>query len=385
MTKKFDYIICGAGLSGLIMVDKMFKDRFFDNKSVLLIEKDLAHKSQKTWCFWEEKHSQWDDYVIKSWDNVSFKSTNSNKETHLNHYSYKMVKSTFFVNSIINKIRNEKNFTIIEDEVSNIFQEDNLVTIKTNLNVFKSDFVFNSLFNLSDLKSNFPLLIQHFKGWTIETDNEFFNDKVATIMDFSIKQKNDTRFFYVLPISKKRALIEFTLFSRDYLKDEEYDDELRNYINSLGIDSYKIIEKEKGAIPMTCHPFENKNSERIIHIGTAGGWTKPSSGYTFKFIDKNTDKLISYLKGNDFSKTISFKTRHWAYDLIFLDVLFNENHIGKKLFEKMFNKNKTENVFRFLDNDSSIVEEISIAYSFPKYIFTKSLFKNLGKIFKYYL
>ena len=296
-----------------------------------------------------------------------------------------MVKSTFFVNSIINKIRNEKNFTIIEDEVNDIFQEDNLVTVKTNLNVFKSDFVFNSLFNLNDLKSSFPLLIQHFKGWTIETSNEFFNDKVATIMDFSIKQKNDTRFFYVLPITKKRALIEFTLFSKDYLKDEEYDDELINYINSLGIDSYKILEKEKGAIPMTCHPFENINSERIIHIGTAGGWTKPSSGYTFKFIDKNTDKLISYLKENDFSKTISFKTRHWAYDLIFLDVLFNKNHIGKELFEKMFNKNKTENVFRFLDNDSSIFEEISIAYSFPKYIFTKSLFKNLGKIFKYYL
>ena len=385
MTKKFDYIICGAGLSGLIMVDKMFKDRFFDNKSVLLIEKDLAHKSQKTWCFWEEKQSQWDDYVIKSWDNVSFKSSNRNKETYLNHYSYKMVKSTFFVNSIINKIRNEKNFTIIEDEVNDIFQEDNLVTVKTNLNVFKSDFVFNSLFNLNDLKSSFPLLIQHFKGWTIETSNEFFNDKVATIMDFSIKQKNDTRFFYVLPITKKRALIEFTLFSKDYLKDEEYDDELINYINSLGIDSYKILEKEKGAIPMTCHPFENINSERIIHIGTAGGWTKPSSGYTFKFIDKNTDKLISYLKENDFSKTISFKTRHWAYDLIFLDVLFNKNHIGKELFEKMFNKNKTENVFRFLDNDSSIFEEISIAYSFPKYIFTKSLLKNLGKIFKYYL
>ena len=228
-------------------------------------------------------------------------------------------------------------------------------------------------------------MIQHFKGLTIETSNEFFNDKVATIMDFSIKQKNDTRFFYVLPITKKRALIEFTLFSKDYLKDEEYDDELINYINSLGIDSYKILEKEKGAIPMTCHPFENINSERIIHIGTAGGWTKPSSGYTFKFIDKNTDKLISYLKENDFSKTISFKTRHWAYDLIFLDVLFNENHIGKELFEKMFNKNKTENVFRFLDNNSSIFEEISIAYSFPKYIFTKSLLKNLGKIFKYYL
>ena len=85
MTKKFDYIICGAGLSGLIMVDKMFKDRFFDNKSVLLIEKDLSHKSQKTWCFWEEKQSMWDDYVIKSWDYVSFKSSKNQKETPLNH------------------------------------------------------------------------------------------------------------------------------------------------------------------------------------------------------------------------------------------------------------------------------------------------------------
>ena len=147
MTKKFDYIICGAGLSGLIMVDKMFKDRFFDNKSVLLIEKDLSHKSQKTWCFWEEKQSMWDDYVIKSWDYVSFKSSKTLKETPLNHYCYKMVKSTFFVNSIINKIKNEKNFTILEDEVKGIYQDDNLVTVNTNSSVFKSDFVFNSLFD----------------------------------------------------------------------------------------------------------------------------------------------------------------------------------------------------------------------------------------------
>ena len=50
----------------------------------------------------------------------------------------------------------------------------------------------------------------------------------------------------------------------------------------------------------------------------------------------------------------------------------------------MFAKNKTELVLRFLDNDTSIKEEINIASSFPKILFTKSLFQNIGKILNYY-
>ena len=47
---------------------------------------------------------------------------------------------------------------------------------------------------------------------------------------------------------------------------------------------------------MTCYPFERKNTSKILNIGTAGGWTKPSSGYTFKFIEKNTIKLLAHIK-----------------------------------------------------------------------------------------
>jgi lycopene beta-cyclase len=32
---------------------------------------------------------------------------------------------------------------------------------------------------------------------------------------------------------------------------------------------------------MTCYPLE-KNTQRVLNIGTAGGWTKASTGYTFK-------------------------------------------------------------------------------------------------------
>ena len=203
-------------------------------------------------------------------------------------------------------------------------------------------------------------------------------------MDFSIDQKDETRFFYVLPLSDKKALIEFTVFSKDLLKKDEYELELIKYIKSLKIDKYKIIEDEFGVIPMTCYPFERKNTSKILNIGTAGGWTKPSSGYTFKFIEKNTIKLLTHIKKNTQFLNFKIKTRHWIYDLIFLDVLYKNNYLGSNLFTKMFSKNPMEKIFMFLDNETSITDELKITASFPKRIFTNSLVNNIGKIIRGY-
>ncbi len=387
MKIKYDYIICGAGLSGLILANKIFEDSDFDNKQILIIEKNLSDPLNKTWCFWEKKNSSWDDYVIKSWDKLLFNSPNFKNETFLSEYSYKMIKSEFFIKSILQKIRNSKNFKIIEDDVLGFDESKDRVIVKTKSNKYLANQVLNSVVDIEKIKSesSFPFLLQHFLGWTIETEHDFFDDNKATIMDFNIDQNNETRFFYVLPISQNKALIEFTIFSKKLLEKKNYDIELKKYLSNLNLFKYDIVEKEFGVIPMTCHPFDNSNTDRILNIGTAGGWTKPSSGYTFKYIDKNTDKLIVSLKNNMSFSKISFKSRHWIYDLILLDVLFFKNYMGSVLFTKMFSKNSMKKIFSFLDNESSLIEELKIASSFPKVIFTKSLLRNLGKILKYYL
>jgi len=77
-------------------------------------------------------------------------------------------------------------------------------------------------------------------------------------MDFSVEQKGNTRFMYVLPISKNEALIEYTLFSHNHLENLEYENEIQKYIQKLGIETYKIVETEQGSIPMTCYPFWKK-------------------------------------------------------------------------------------------------------------------------------
>ncbi len=386
MKKKFDYIICGAGLSGLIMLNKILNEPIFNDKKILVIEKDLSHKKNKTWCFWEKKQTNWDNFAIKSWNNIIFKTSDFKNEVELENYCYKMIKSKSLFTEIIKKVQNKNNFTIVEDDILELTENNNDVYVKTKHNEYCGKTVFSSIFDINEIKEKIklPLLLQHFKGWTIKTEEFFFNDKKATIMDFSIEQKNETRFFYVLPINKKEALIEFTLFSKNILNKEEYNQELKKYISSIGIKKYEVTTEETGVIPMTCHPFENSNSKRIIKIGTAGGWTKPSSGYTFKFVEKNIDRLISLIKNDKKIKRTKLKTRHWIYDLIFLDVLYHNNEMGEKLFGKMFSKNKTECIFKFLDNESSLFEDFKIFTSFPKSIFIKSLIKNLGKIISNY-
>ena len=386
MKRKYDYIICGAGLSGLILASRIFEDCFFDDKNILLIDKDLKSSANKTWCFWETGNSVWKDYIVKSWDTVIFKSKGYKKEKSLKSYSYKMIKSKFFLDSIINKIKQANNFDFFQDEIVDFVESENNVLVQTKSNQFLANNVFNSCINVDEIKSktSYPFLLQHFLGWTIETSGSFFNEKKATIMDFSIDQKDETRFFYVLPLTDKKALIEFTVFSKDLLKKDEYELELKKYIKSLKIDKYKIIEDEFGVIPMTCHPFERKNTSKILNIGTAGGWTKPSSGYTFKFIEKNTIKLVAYIKKNSQFSNFKIKTRHWIYDLIFLDVLHKKNYLGSNLFTKMFSKNPMEKIFMFLDNETSIIDELKITASFPKRIFTNSLLNNIGKIIRGY-
>ena len=386
MKKKYDLIFCGGGLSTLIFLNKIISDNYFNNKSILVIEKDLNTIPKKTWSFWDKKDSYWNDFTVKSWDNIFFKGKNGIIEKNLTSMNYKMIKSESFYNHIYDKVKRQPNIKLKKGIVLDIEDLNDSVIVKSKTQTFIADKVLNSIPDES-YKNNlkFPVLLQHFVGWTIKTNEPAFDDDTATLMDFSIDQKNETRFFYVLPTSKNEALVEFTLFSKHLLSNSEYEIEIKKYLKSLEINDYKINLKENGVIPMTCFPFDNANTKNIINIGTAGGWTKPSTGYTFRFIDKYSNSIISLLKSDKSFDNFKVKSRFWLYDLIFIDVLYKMNHLGSVIFENLFRKNKFKTIFRFLDNESSFREELGIIHSMPKWIFIKSFFKNLPKIISSYL
>jgi lycopene beta-cyclase len=376
---QYDYIITGSGASGLMLAYRMANDSFFDNSSILIIDKEKKNSDDRTWCFWENGEGEWDELLHKSWGKILFESNTYKNTIPLQSYAYKMLRSGVFYDKLWNFINTKNNIRFIEDTVVNIEGSEDGAIVET----LKSKYFTTKLLNSIDLnkkytlQKKYPVLLQHFCGWFIETDKISFDDSTATFMDFTVDQKRNTRFMYVLPISPNKALFEYTLFSKEVLTKEEYESELLKYLAIKSITEYTITEIEQGVIPMTSYKFWEQNSKNILHIGTVGGWTKASTGYTFKNTSKKTIQLIAFLKAeNDFTH-FRKKTRFWWYDLLLIDVLSSYNHLGSKLFSTLFKRNSLKNVFKFLDEETIFIEDLRIMLSMPPGRFIKALFRRV--------
>jgi lycopene beta-cyclase len=119
------------------------------------------------------------------------------------------------------------------------------------------------------------------------------------MFDFRTPQDGAMRFMYILPFSPTRALVEYTLFSKNLLITGEYDAGLLHYIPDhlhLCNAEYKIVDVEDGIIPMTDYPFIRKLGKHILATGTKGGLIKPSMGYAFLRMQKDRAAIDKSLK-----------------------------------------------------------------------------------------
>lgn len=377
--KNYDYIIVGAGASGLLMAYRMSKDSFFDTKKILIIDQEKKSSNDRTWCFWEKGIGEWDDILVTSWKKIQFKSLIHSLEEPIFPYEYKMIRSKEYYEKIWNQLISKNNITFFKDTVISIHQEKDVAKVVTSTSIFLSEIVINSILFSDEYKkqTKYPVLQQHFVGFFIKTDKDSFDDEMATFMDFTIAQKGNTRFMYVLPFSKNQALFEYTLFSENLLPILEYEKEIELYLKQKNITNYSITEKEQGSIPMTCYHFWKNNSQNIIHIGTAGGWSKASTGFTFKNTTKKTTQLIEYLKANKPLESFHKINKFWFYDLLLLDVLHEKNYLGSTFFGQLFKKTVMEKIFKFLDEETSVMEDLKIMIKMSPANFIRAIFKRI--------
>ena len=376
--KRYDYIIAGCGAAGLQLALAMSEDSFFQNKRILMIDADDKRANDRTWCWWEQGSGRWDDIITKSWKRADFMSDTFEKTINLGDYTYKMLRSANFYSYVKNKLSDCTMMEWLTESVLDIQEQGDRAVVITKDARYEASCVFNSIVDLKAEAaiSNHPWIHQHFVGWFIRTKEPVFDESRFTMMDFRIPQHDNTRFMYVLPTSKHEALFEYTLFSGNLLARSEYEEGIRDYLNQAGIREYEIVEQEAGIIPMTTHPFHRKNTAHVLHIGSAGGWTKASTGYTFYFSGKLVVRLCAHLKKGASLKSFHSKTRFAIYDAVLLDVLYRRNDVGAAFFTSVYKHNPIERVFRFLNEESSLTEELQIVlHSAPR----KELIRSVGR------
>lgn len=368
----YDYIICGAGAAGLSL-GFYLSDNAFKDKKILILDQDKKDKNDHTWCFWDNQKSPFDEILTNSFDHIYFHSQYYSEKLDISPYTYKMLQAHNFYDFIHQKIKSTSHIEFRQEKIKGV-TENTYAEVITENNTYLAKIVFKSFIDYRIDPTQHLYVAQHFGGWFINTDKPSFDPRTATFMDFRIPQEDDCRFFYVLPISPTLALVEIAIFSNDILTEEAYDNYIDNYISDyLNIDSFTVIEKEIGVIPMTDYPFWKHNSSRIFHIGGAGGAIKPSSGFAFKRIQKHTQLLIDSLKkGEDLHQTYRvFQNRFYLYDQILLDVLLTQNKDGDKIFTDLFHHNPAPKVYRFLDGDTSIIQEMKLFSSLPLWPFLR--------------
>ena len=377
---KYDYIIAGSGCAGLSLLYRLLKTPLLQDKSILVLDQDQRKSNDRTWCFWEKSPGLFESIVHAKWNKLEFLSTDFKKELNLESYTYKMIQGIDFYNFVINYAKKFKNVSFVQETINSIDNIDKKAVLKTTKNRYTANYIFNStnLFNPKINEQN--SLLQHFKGWLIKTEKPVFNPEIGRLMDFRVSQENGATFMYVLPTSTTEALVEYTLFSPRVLDKEVYTLELKKYIKEeLEIDNYTLIHEEFGVIPMSLAKFEQNPKLNVINIGTSGGYTKASSGYTFQFIQKNIIEIINNLvEGNNIIQPTSFKNKYYQWvDRTLIDVLLSNKLTGKYVFTQMFQKVPVERILAFLGNESSYLEDLLIFKSFPVKPFLTSGVKQL--------
>ncbi len=353
--REFNYVIIGGGCAGLSLAYELEINNKLKDKTLAIIETRGEYRRDKTWSFWRVIDHNFDDCVIKSWNNFTINTPENSHELRNKNFPYQSIDSGKFYRKVNSKLYDNPNI--------NFFKNTSEINLENSL-------IFNSVFEGDLDKSE---LWQHFQGIEIETSKNIFDEEIVNLMDFNCDQRNNVHFFYTLPFSKNKALIETTWLSN--LKDRslmDYDFQLENYIkNNLGIKNYKINFTEKGAIPLFYPSF--KNNSKNINIGSAGGMTRLSTGYTFLNIQEHSRYIVRNINKLEKLKGFNLGKKYQYLDKIFLRVL--EEHPDKmpKIFFKMFNTS-SNTIIKFLSNKSNIFEDINIISKMPKLIFLKALF-----------
>ncbi len=373
MSKSYDFILAGGGLAGLSLAYHLVHSPLRDH-SILIVDRDAKDRNDRTWCFWTNRATPFDSVVHRSWSKLQFVGDDFARTIALGDYRYKLIHGIDFYDFVRKDLSKNGNVEFLQGTVDTVQEDVHSASIVVGGESYTANWVFDSRFNIANKPdpNRYHSSRQYFKGWMVETAVDAFNPTAPIFMDMRTPQKDELRFFYVLPYSERRALVEFVT-----MRPEKYDRALKMYLEQeLGTREYTLTPVEGGASPLTDYPFPRRAGQRIMNIGTRGGRIKASTGYAFTRIQEDSAAIVSSLvrTGHPFD-VLPGSRRYRLYDSLLLDVIQHHGTQVKPIMTALFKNNPIERVFRFLDETGSVAENALLIATLPPMLFLQSLLR----------
>ena len=381
--KKYDYIFAGAGVSACLVLLELHRQNLLHQKNILLIDPTLHNTNDKTFCFWANEQDTileiLSPFISHSWSHIQISDT---KVDNISPLTYNHIESISLYQEI-EKLEKIYSWDRLYCAVDNISRNNTGAYVSTKELLYYADIVFDSRTPIYLSKEHFQTHIyQSFIGWTIQINKPLFDVDTFRMMDFNIEQNNSTQFVYVLPFTSSQALVEITRFGSDLIQKQSAEQILDHYIKEQ-FGEYSIIDREQGCIPMSNVKIDNEIKQDIILLGARNYLTKPSTGYTFKSMFYHANNIVDNIflsqDINSLNKeyTQMSKGRFAFYDSLLLHILYTKPHLGKPIFQSLFSGVDTKHILRFLDEKTSLTEDILLFTALPWTPFLQALVQKL--------
>jgi lycopene beta-cyclase len=373
----YDVAIIGGGAAGLTLTHELrgVNDRRGRPLRVALVEPPPGPHTPppRTWCFWEPDGGPWDHLLAARWRDLSVVGPDGAvHDSPAAPYVYKMLRSAD-VDTHVRASAGEHvdQLPVLVTEV--VDGAEHAVVRGTGpggpgggSRELTASWVFDSRPPRPAPRGRTHLL-QHFRGWFVRTPDDAFDPASAVLMDLRPPQPaNGVAFGYVLPLSPREALVEYTEFGREALTTPEYERALKDYCGLLGLGDVEVTAAEQGVIPMTDARFRPRAGRRVFRVGTAGGATRPSTGYTFSGVRRQTAAVARALaQGRAPVPPVPHRRRHLAMDAVMLRALDTGRVRGAEFFAGLFAANRLGDVLAFLDGGSRLPRELAMGLSTP--------------------
>lgn len=344
----------------------------------------------RTWCFWARGEVSVAPAVQQSWRQVRVRDHRRDLVLDLAPFAYHLVRSQDMATMVAEQVAAAPRVQVerVVDAAEDVVPLEDRAVVRTGGRNVTARLVLDSR-PAAPARPGSVWWWQHFRGWTLPPGSlptRRGSAPVASLMDFrTVQPAAGLSFGYLLPLPDGRALAEYTEFSPARLDAAGYDVALRGYLDLLGVPAGAVPEHvETGAIPMTDGVFTRQVGPRVVRIGTAGGATRGSTGYTFSAMLRDGAAVADLVSGGALegrepvALPPAYPARHRWMDAVMLRALDSGRLPGPGFFTDLFVRCPAERVLRFLDGTTTPAEDLGIISASPKWPMTSAALTDVA-------
>jgi len=370
-------VIVGAGAGGLSLL-RQIKTSQLPPMHILVVDPDPKTVENRNWCQWVKPH-ELSSYHTTAWTSIRTATQQGSFISKPTKWMYARTTGGEY-RSEIDVIPSLHHVEWVKDNVTGI-EYDNILDksiVTSDRGQIEADFVFTSV----NREQVTPFLWQHFHGWEVEANIDVFDPNCATLMDFNVAQVSDgVVFMYVLPYSARRGLVECTVFSPTAWDISQYEQRLVKYMEdmfSLSEGNYMRLNTETGRIPMHMGDSLGPINPKTWPIGSLANTIKPSTGYAFTRIQNASQQIVQSWEQTGRPSLQKQKAGRFSlYDMLMLNIIQKDPSKMLHVFGHLFRYNSIDNIFSFLDEQTSLAQEAQIFMQLPKTPFIKALWRTV--------